>query len=198
MSGRVAFYARVSTRDQSLDQQRDALAAARISPDREFAEKLSGSAGTERPEFTAAVEWLREEGEGGTLIVAAIDRLGRSAAEIAATIAELTEEGITIRSLRDGVDTSTSAGRLVAHVMVSIAEFELELGKERRAASRAARKARGLHPTRPPKMSATARREIAQRYAAGEPLQHLMAAYGIGRSTVIRYAREHGALRSQQ
>lgn len=193
---RVAFYARVSTREQSLDQQRDALAAARITPDREFAEKLSGSAGTERPEFAAAVTWLLDGGDGGVLVVAAVDRLGRSAAEIAATIAELTESGITIRSLRDGIDTSTSAGRLVAHVMVSIAQYELEVGRERRAASRAARKSRGLNATRPHKMSPTSRREIAERYRDGEPLQHLMGVYGIGRSTVIRYAREHDCLRS--
>ncbi|GAA4676554.1 recombinase family protein [Gordonia humi] len=193
---RVAFYARVSTKGQSLDQQRDALAAARITPDREFAEKLSGKAGVERPEYTAAVDWLHEGGEGGVLVVAAIDRLGRSVAEVATTIAELTAAGIAVRSLRDGVDTSTSAGRLVANVMISLAEYELEVGRERRAASRAARKARGLNPTRPHKMSPTARREIAERYRDGEPLQHLMAAYGVGRSTVIRYAREHGCLKT--
>ncbi|MBS4102850.1 recombinase family protein [Tsukamurella paurometabola] len=193
---RVAFYARVSTKGQSLDQQRDALAAARITPDREFAEKLSGKAGVERPEYTAAVDWLHEGGEGGVLVVAAIDRLGRSVAEVATTIAELTAAGIAVRSLRDGVDTSTSAGRLVANVMISLAEYELEVGRERRAASRAARKARGLNPTKPHKMSATARREIAERYRGGEPLQHLMAAYGVGRSTVLRYAREHGCLKT--
>jgi DNA invertase Pin-like site-specific DNA recombinase len=193
---RVAFYARVSTKEQSLDQQRDALAAARVVPDREFAEKLSGKAGTDRPEYAAAVDWLKEGGEGGVLVVAAVDRLGRSVAEVATTIAELTASGIAVRSLRDGVDTSTSAGRLVANVMISLAEYELEVGKERRAASRAARRARGLNATRPHKMSVTARREIAERYRDGEPLQHLMAAYGIGRSTVIRYAREHDCLRS--
>jgi DNA invertase Pin-like site-specific DNA recombinase len=193
---RVAFYARVSTREQSLDQQRDALAAARVTPDREFAEKLSGSAGTDRPEYAEAVAWLRDGGEGGVLVVAAIDRLGRSVAEVAATIAELTAAGIAVRSLRDGVDTSTSAGRLVANVMISLAEYELEVGKERRAASRAARKARGLNPTRPHKMSVTARREIAERYRDGEPLEYLQAVYGVGRSTVIRYAREHDCLRS--
>ena len=77
-----------------------------------------------------------------------------------------------------------------------MAELELELGRERRAASRAARRARGLTPTRPHKMGATSRREIAERYAGGEPLHHLMAAYGIGRSTVIRYAREYGCLKT--
>lgn len=193
---RVAFYARVSTKEQSLDQQRDALAAARITPDREFAEKLSGSAGTDRPEYAAALDWVREGGEGGVLIVVAIDRLGRSAAEIATTIAELTEAEITVRSLKEGVDTSTSAGRLVAHVMVSMAEFELERGRERRAASRAARKARGLNATRPHKMTPTSRKEIAERYRDGEPLEHLQSAYGVGRSTVIRYAREFDCLRS--
>lgn len=194
--GRVAFYARVSTKAQSLDQQRDALTAARITPDREFAEKLSGSAGTDRPQFDAALDWLREGGEGGTLIVVAIDRLGRSVAEVATTVAQLTSEGITVKSLRDGIDTSTVAGRLVGNVMIALAEYELEVAKERRAASRSARKARGLNPTRPHKMGVTSRKEIAERYRDGEPLQHLMAVYGIGRSTVIRYAREHDCLKS--
>lgn len=190
---RTAFYARVSTREQSLDQQRDAIAAAGIRPDAEFADQLSGAAGKERPGYADCLGWL---GEGDALVVVGIDRLGRSAAEVATAIADLTSRGVTVRALRDGVDTGTAAGRMLATVMAAMAELELELGKERRAASRAARRARGLNPTRPHKMGATSRREIATRYADGEPLEYLMAVYGVGRSTVIRYAREYGCLKT--
>lgn len=186
-------YARVSTREQSLDQQRDALAAAGFGDVPLHSDQLSGSAGTNRPGYAEALAQLSE---GGTLVTVGIDRLGRSAAEVAATIADLTARGVTVRALREGIDTSTATGRMIATVMAAMAELELELGRERRAASRAARKARGLNPTRPHKMTPTSRREIASRYRDGEPLQHLMAVYGIGRSTVIRYAREHGCLKT--
>lgn len=186
-------YARVSTDRQSLEQQRDALAAAGYADVPLYSDMLSGSAGTDRPGYA---EVLAQLGEGDTLVVVGIDRLGRSAAEVAATVAGLTQRSVTVRALRDGVDTGTAAGRNIAHVLAAMAELELELGRERRAASRAARKARGLNATRPHRIGATGRREIAERYRNGEPLQHLMAVYGIGRSTVIRYAREYGCLRS--
>lgn len=186
-------YARVSTDRQSLEQQRDALATAGYGDVTLYSDQLSGSAGTDRPGYAEALTALSN---GDTLVVVGIDRLGRSAAEVATTVADLTRRGVAVRALRDGVDTTTAAGRMIAHVMAAMAELELELGRERRAASRAARRARGLNATRPHKMSATSRREIAERYRGGEPLQHLVAVYGVGRSTVIRYAREHGCLRS--
>lgn len=192
MSQTIA-YARVSTDRQSLEQQRDALTAAGYADTPIYSDTLSGAAGTDRPGYAQALAALSD---GDVLVVVGIDRLGRSAAEVATTVADLTARGITVRALRDGVDTSTATGRMITHVMAAMAELELELGRERRAASRAARRARGLAATRPHRIGATGRREIAERYKSGEPLQHLMAVYGIGRSTVLRYAREHGCLRS--
>ena len=81
------------------------------------------------------------------LVVVAVDRLGRSVREVATALHELTTRGIHVRSLREGVDTSTPTGRAVTSIMATIAELELELGKERRAASREARVARGLAAT---------------------------------------------------
>jgi DNA invertase Pin-like site-specific DNA recombinase len=98
--------------------------------------QLSGSAGSDRSGYTAALAALSV---GGNLVVVRIDRLGRSPAEVAITIADLTVRGVTVRALRDGVDTGTATGRMIAHVM---AAMELELGRERRAASPAARRAR--------------------------------------------------------
>ena len=78
-----------------------------------------------------------------------IDRLGRDAAEVMATIRELGERGIVLRSLREGIDTSNATGRMVAGVLASLAELELELGRERRTAAREARRARGQAIGRP-------------------------------------------------
>ena len=85
--------------------------------------------------------------------MAAIDRLGRSVAEVTRTIAELGERGITLRALREGVDTATPTGRAVAAIMATLAELELELSRERRTASRESRRRRGLPPTKPPRNS---------------------------------------------
>jgi DNA invertase Pin-like site-specific DNA recombinase len=85
-----------------------------------------------------------------TVVVSAIDRLGRSVAEVSRTIADLGDRRITLRALREGVDTATPAGRAVAAIMATLAELELELGRERRTASRESRRTRGLPATKPP------------------------------------------------
>ena len=87
---------------------------------------------------------------GDTVVVTAIDRLGRSVAEVTRTIAELDERGITLRTFREGIDTATGTGRAVAAIMATLAELELELelGGERRAASRQSRRSRRLPATK--------------------------------------------------
>ena len=120
-------------------------------------------------------------------MVAAIDRLGRSVAEVTRTIADLGERRITLRALREGVDTDTSAGRAVAAIMATLAELELELGRERRAASRESRRARGLPVTKPPKLSPDRQEQLRRLAATGEPVRELAAAFGIGRATAYRY-----------
>jgi DNA invertase Pin-like site-specific DNA recombinase len=79
---------------------------------------------------------------GDTVVVTAIDRLGRSVTEVTRTIADLGERRILLRSLREGIDTATPTGRALAAIMATLAELELELGRERRAASRQSRRAR--------------------------------------------------------
>jgi DNA invertase Pin-like site-specific DNA recombinase len=74
--------------------------------------------------------------EGDAIVVIGIDRLGRNAAEVMTTIRELAEHGIVLRSLREGIDTSNATGRMVAGELASLAELELELGRERRSAAR--------------------------------------------------------------
>lgn len=182
----TAFYMRVSTDHQSLDQQRDQLAATGITPDREFSDIASGKAGTERPGLAEALAWLRP---GDQLVTVALDRTGRSVAEVTTTIADLTSRGITVVALREAVDTSTPTGRAIAAIMASLAELELELGKERRAASRSARLARGLPATKPPKLDADQRKRLVRLYHGGEPVSELMELFNVSRATVFRYLK---------
>lgn len=100
-----------------------------VDPERVFTDTLSSSANTARPGLAAMLDYARS---GDTVVVAAIDRLGRSVAEVTRTIADLGEHRITLRALREGVDTGTPTGRAVAAIMATLAELELELGRERR------------------------------------------------------------------
>ncbi|SHZ79700.1 resolvase domain-containing protein [Mycobacteroides abscessus subsp. abscessus] len=185
----TATYLRVSTGHQSIEQQRDALGSAGIKPDREFVDVASGRAGSERPGWTECLAWLRED---DTLVVAAVDRIGRSVREVATALADLTERGIALRSLREGVDTSTPTGRAVVQIMSSIAELELELGKERRTASREARVSRGLPATRPPKLDGAQQERLIRLYSSGEPVAELCGMFGVSRATVFRVVKRAG------
>jgi DNA invertase Pin-like site-specific DNA recombinase len=106
------------------------------------------------------------------------------------TIRELGERGIVLRSLREGIDTSNATGRMVAGVLASLAELELELGRERRAASREARRARGQHIGRPKALD-DKKSALAQRmHASGESASTIAATLGVSRATVYRVLAE--------
>src|SRR6201981_655762 len=181
-------YARVSTGHQSLDQQRDALIAAGVEPNRVYTDKLSGTSTREqRPGLAALLDYARE---GDAIVVVGIDRLGRDAAEVMTTIRELGERGIVLRSLREGIDTSNATGRMVAGVLASLAELELELGRERRSAAWEARRARGQSIGRPRALNAS-KAALAQRmHASGEPARTIASALGVSRATVYRVLAE--------
>lgn len=182
----TAAYMRVSTSGQTTVQQHDQIAAAGITPDRVFEDTASGRAGSDRPGWRECLGWLRE---GDTLVVVAVDRLGRSVREVAQTMHELEQRGIALRSLRESVDTSTPTGRAVVQIMATVAELELELGKERRAASRQARAERGLPATCPPKLDTAQRERMMRLYRAGEPVDELASMFGVSRRTVFRYVK---------
>ena len=123
-------------------------------------------------------------------MVVGIDRLGRNAAEVMATHRELGERGIVLRSLREGIDTSNATGRMVAGVLASLAELELELGRERRTAAREARRARGQAIGRPKALDAS-KAELAQwMHASGESASTIAAALGVSGATVYRVLAE--------
>jgi DNA invertase Pin-like site-specific DNA recombinase len=187
-TGVQSGYARVSTGHQSLDQQLDALTAAGVNPERVYSDKLSGtSTREERPGLAALLDYARE---GDAIVVVGIDRLGRNAAEVMTTIRELGQQNIVLRSLREGIDTSNATGRMVAGVLASLAELELELGRERRAAAREARRARGQSIGRPRALNKSKAALARRMNASGESARVIASALGVSRATVYRVLAE--------
>jgi DNA invertase Pin-like site-specific DNA recombinase len=137
-------YARVSTQEQDLALQRDALAG--IGCDEVFEDRVSG-ARVERPGLSETMQHLRR---GDTLVVWKLDRLGRSLPHLIETVATLNKRGIGFRSLTEGIDTATPNGRLVFHLFGALAEFERDLIRERTAAGLSAAAARGRKGGRRP------------------------------------------------
>ncbi len=184
VTGTQLGYARVSTAHQSLDQQMDAMTAAGVDATRVYTDKLSGtSTRTQRPGLAALLDYARE---GDAIVVVGIDRLGRNAAEVMTTIRDLGERGIVLRSLREGIDTSNAAGRMVAGVLASLAELELELGKERRTASRDARRARGQSIGRPKALTDDKVALARRMHDSGESAPTIAATLGVSRATIYR------------
>lgn len=142
-------YARVSTQDQDLALQREALTTAGC--EKLFTEKASG-AQRDRPALQAALQYTRG---GDTLVVWKLDRLARSLKQLIETVEELEERKIGLRSLTEAIDTTTSGGRLVFHVFAALAEFERGLIRERTRAGLDAARAQGRTGGRPPAMKAT-------------------------------------------
>jgi len=183
-TGAQLGYARVSTGHQSLDQQLDALSAAGVNPKRVYSDKLSGTSTREqRPGLAALLDYARP---GDAIVVVGIDRLGRNAAEVMTTIRELRDREIVLRSLREGIDTSNATGRMVAGVLASLAELKLELGRERRAAAREARRARGQHIGRPKALDAKKAALAERMHASGESASTIANTLGVSRATVYR------------
>ena len=118
-------YARVSTQDQNLTLQREALINAGC--EKVFEDKVSGTR-ADRPGLSKTLEMLRE---GDTLVVWKLDRLGRSVKQLVDMVSELNKQGIQFKSLTDSIDTGTTSGRFFFHVMASLAEMERELTVER-------------------------------------------------------------------
>lgn len=174
-------YARVSTADQDLGLQIDALNAAgceHISSD-----KVSG-ASVDRPGLTEALGKARK---GDTLVIWKLDRLGRTMKGLVDLAADLSARGIELRSLTDGIDTGTHTGRLLFHILGSIAEMERELIRERTMAGLAARRKSGGGGGRKSVLTPRKRDMAAKLLAAGDRPQDVAEAIGISVSTFYRY-----------
>ena len=175
-------YERVSTDDQNLALQHDALLAAGC--ERVFSDKLSG-AKTDRPGLQQAFDFARA---GDTLIVWRLDRLGRSLKDLIALVEDLEGRKVGFRSLQESIDTTTSGGRLIFHVFGALAEFERNLIRERTQAGLQAARARGRLGGRRQKLSAQ-QIEIGRTLAADphRSVTSICEHLGISRPTYYRY-----------
>jgi len=178
----IGGYARVSTLDQNLELQRDALEKAGC--ERIFEDHVSG-ASSERPGWAKATTALRE---GDTLVVWRLDRLGRSLKHLIDTVNELNARGIGFKSITESIDTTTPGGRLVFHIFGALAEFERELIRERTQAGLEAARARGRKGGRPRKLSA--RQVATARMLLGDSkrtVTEVAELLGVSRTTIYRY-----------
>lgn len=175
-------YARVSTHEQSLNLQQDALQKAGC--ERTFTDVASGAT-AERDGLSAAFDYVRS---GDTLVVWRFDRLGRSLKQLIERITALEERGIGFRSLTEAMDTTTSGGRLIFHVFGTLPEFERAVIRERTLAGLAAARARGRCGGRPKLMNATqiamAKAMLADREM---PVRKVYEALHVSRATLYRH-----------
>ncbi|MFL1427390.1 MULTISPECIES: recombinase family protein [unclassified Nocardiopsis] len=183
--GALVGYARVSTQGQKLDRQLAALETAGCS--KIFADKKSGK-NAQRPDLKACLAYLRP---GDTLVVASLDRLARSLADLITLVSDLRRAGIGFRSLHEALDTTTPGGRLVFHVFAALAEFIRELivqgTKEGLDAARAAGKRLGRPPAMSPEQIRHARDLLTRPDNSVASIARLL---GVSRSTLYKHVPE--------
>lgn len=174
-------YARVSTQDQNLALQHDAL--AKVPCDRVFTDTASG-AKTDRAGLTDALSHLRK---GDTLIVWKLDRLGRSLKNLIEVTQGLEKRGIGLRSLQEQIDTTTPGGKLVFHVFGALAEFERDLVRERTQAGLSAARARGRVGGRRPVLTGKkAETALALYQSRALPVAEICKTLGVSRTSLYR------------
>ena len=180
--GVLVGYARVSTQDQTLDLQKDALEGAGC--ERVFTDTISGSK-AERPGLDQALHFLRP---GDTLVVWRLDRLGRSLQHLIQTVGALQDRGIGFRSITESIDTTSSGGKLIFHIFGALAEFERELIRERTQAGLDAARGRGRKGGRPRLLD---QRKVAMARALhadkGNSIEDICTTLHVSRSTLYRY-----------
>src|ERR671933_1183239 len=175
-------YARVSTNEQTLDLQKDAL--EQIGCTKIFSDVVSG-AKQERKGLEEALEYVRE---GDILIVWRLDRLGRSLKHLIETITELNNRKIGFKSIQENIDTTTSGGKLVFHIFGALAEFERDIIRERTQAGLIAARARGRKGGRPKTLTGN---KVAMAQALyndkHHPIAEICKTLTISRATLYRY-----------
>lgn len=180
--GKRIGYARVSTDDQNLDLQRDALALAGCST--VYEETISGKS-ADRPELGHCLKALRN---GDTLVVWRLDRLGRSLPDLVGIVSSLEQEGVACESITERIETTSAAGKLIFHVFAALAEFERNLIRERTRAGLAAAHARGRKGGRKPALDDRQVREIRALLRDPEiQVTDVARRYGVSRTTLYRY-----------
>ena len=173
-------YARVSTADQNLDAQTDALTKAGAT--RIFADKITGTK-AQRPELNKLLDQLRED---DVVIVTKYDRLARSLKDLLAIVDTINAKGAGFQSLAEDIDTTTPAGRLVFHVFASIAQLERERIAERTKEGLDAARKRGRVGGRPSALSPAQKEEVRQMRDAGRSISEIASLFKVSVHTVRR------------
>src|SRR5438045_2286564 len=178
-------YARVSTQDQTLNLQRDAL--EKIGCSKIFTDTISGAA-TERKGLAEALEYVRE---GDSLVVWKLDRLGRSLKHLIDTISNLNNRKIGFKSITENIDTTTSGGKLIFHIFGALAEFERDIIRERTLAGLQAARARGRKGGRPKSHTLNTPKKVALAQSLYEnknnTIEEICKTLHISRATLYRY-----------
>jgi DNA invertase Pin-like site-specific DNA recombinase len=175
-------YARVSTTDQTLDLQKDALKKAGC--ERIFTDTASG-AKQERVGLDEAVSYVRK---GDTLVVWRLDRLGRSLPHLIETITGLENRGIGFKSLTESIDTTTSGGKLVFHIFGALAEFERDIIRERTQAGLTAARSRGRKGGRPKALTPKKQEQALTLYNdKTNTIDDICRTLNVSRATLYRY-----------
>ena len=185
--GRTFAYCRVSTGDQTTDNQVGEIEAASFKVDRKriVTETISGSvAAMQRPEFSRLVDRLEE---GDILLVTKLDRLGRNAMDVRATVEHLDALGVRVHCLAlGGVDLTSAAGKMTMGVIAAVAEFERDLLIERTQAGLGRARGQGKTLGRPSKLSAESLEAVRRKREAGASLGALANEFGVSRAAIQR------------
>jgi DNA invertase Pin-like site-specific DNA recombinase len=187
-NSRTYGYVRVSTRRQTVDQQVDALIAAGVPADHIYGDVSSG-AKWDREGLDALRGTAKRPGilrPGDTLVIVALDRLGRSLSEMVKLLDWIVEQNIELRSLREGIDLTTPTGRMLAGIFASLAEYERALILERAEAARDAARARGRQLGRPKTMDADKIETARALLAAGVSRVQVAQRIGVSRAALYR------------
>lgn len=189
-ASKVIAYYRVSTNEQHTENQRAAIEKAGYVIAKEFADQ--GESGTkpamERKGLSDLLEYVRE---GDTVVVYALDRLGRNTTDVLNTIDVLTKRGARLVILQQQFDTATPAGKLALTMFAAFAEFENGLRKERQREGIERARKEGKYQGRKPKLTDRQKAKLLERVAAGENKSALAREYGIDRVTVHRIAKQN-------
>ena len=184
---RIFAYCRVSTQEQTTENQAHEIAAAgyEVEAKRIVTETISGSTpAMQRPGFTKLLDRMEE---GDILVVTKIDRLGRNAMDVRATVDHLASEGVQVRCMAlGGVDLTSSTGRMTMTVLSAVAEFERDLLVERTQSGLRRAQSEGKRLGRPSVLNDGQRAEIASERTRGASLGTLAKQYGVSRSAIQR------------
>ena len=177
-------YGRVSTKEQTAENQRLEIEGAGHAVDYWFTDTISGkTSASQRPQFAALLAQIRD---GETLLVSKLDRLGRDAQDVGATVKLLATRKIAVIVLQLGkLDLASAAGKMMLTMLAAVAEMERDLLVERTQSGLARAKSEGKTLGRPSKTTPEQRKEIAAKYAEGESVSALARAYSVSRANIL-------------